>query len=36
MSDHRVASCISISYLILYVVIIAKTIIDDETKVFSI
>ena len=34
MSDYRVASRISIGYLIPYVIIIVKTIIDNETKVF--
>ena len=34
MSDYSVASCISIGYLILYVVIIVKTVHDYETKVF--
>ena len=34
MSDYRVASCISIGYLIPYVIIIVKTIIDNDTKVF--
>ena len=34
MSDYRVTSCISVGYLIVYVVNIVKTITGNETKVF--
>ena len=34
ISAYRVSTCTSIGYLILYTVIIVKTIINNETKVF--